>query len=72
MDSGGVTSMTTKTATYRWQTPQEWLADVSREWNAETLYAEFNNLAGAIDSDTLQDIYEYPLRDAGYFDKVPE
>jgi len=56
---------------YKWSNPYGWLADMSRGWSEAVLYANLCRLANSVDSDTLQDAFEFEMSADGYFEKDP-
>lgn len=54
---------------YRWSNVHEWLSEKAGSWDAQQLYHEFMALAGHVDFDTLQDIYQPDMEDDGYFEE---
>lgn len=55
---------------YRWESPQDWLAEVAREWDTAKLYGELMTLAALLDCDALQDEYQREMDADGYFEKL--
>ncbi len=52
---------------YKWSSPMEWLDEASIGWDAERLRFNMLVLAQKLDSDVLQDEYQYDMEQDGYF-----
>ena len=55
---------------YKWDSPFEWLAEKAEDWDREQLLDTLTTVAGALDSDTLQDIFQDEMDQDGYFAEV--
>ena len=55
---------------YHWDSPFEWLADKAKSWDAAQLHETLITVAGACDSDTLQDIFQAEMNEDGYFEEI--
>jgi hypothetical protein len=57
---------------YRWHTPQEWLLDKIEAMEREPLLQMLRPLIRQLDSDTIQDLYQYDMDLDGYFEPQAE
>jgi len=57
-------------ATYKWNSPHDWLSDKAKDWSKGRLYQELCTLAARHDADTLQDEYQDEMDQDGYFEEV--
>lgn len=52
---------------YRWHSPGEWLGTKLSEWTPEEVKKAAEAMAGKLDSDAIQDLYESEMAADGYF-----
>lgn len=54
-------------ARYRWQYPVDWLSEAALKWDERRLYQAVLSLAGRLDSDAIQDLFQEDMDADGYF-----
>lgn len=57
---------------YKWDSPYDWLAHASTNWDEQKLHATMMQLAGLLDSDALQELFEPEMDGDGYFKRIWE
>jgi hypothetical protein len=55
------------TTGYRWKSPGDWLNEQLSTWTPEDIKKAAEAMAGKLDSDTIQDLYELEMDTDGYF-----
>lgn len=59
-------------AKHKWASAGEWLLDVASGWDADELYSAVQSMAGRLDGDAIQDLFQAEMNDDGYFKRVWE
>lgn len=55
---------------YKWENPQEWFREYLMEREPNELYSLCQELAGRLDSDEMQDLFQSDMDADGYFDDL--